>query len=150
MRLKLMASLVEKILGVTSDPDNPRADMFLNERILSIGMVLPVAGIALGVGYFITNQLFMIVMGPFCLIAGIAAIMCWKNQTIRIVSDDEFDYTTMFGKTHRYAFADITGLRKNQDSMTLFVGQNKVHIESNAVMTKQLVDKINEALKQCA
>ena len=39
MRLKLMASLVEKILGVTSDPDNPRADMFLNERILSIGMV---------------------------------------------------------------------------------------------------------------
>ena len=124
MRLKLMASLVEKILGVTSDPDNPRADMFLNERILSIGMVLPVAGIA--------------------------AIMCWKNQTIRIVSDDEFDYTTMFGKTHRYAFANITGLRKNQDSMTLFVGQNKVHIESNAVMTKQLIDKINEALKQCA
>ena len=150
MRLKLMASLVEKILGVTSDPDNPRADMFLNERILSIGMVLPVAGIALCAGYFITNQLFMIIMGPFCLIAGIAAIMCWKNQTIRIVSDDEFDYTTMFGKTHRYAFADITGLRKNQDSMTLFVGQNKVHIESNAVMTKQLVDKINEALKQCA
>ena len=150
MRLKLLVLLSEKILGASAKDDAPRADMCLNERVLSLGLVLPVAGIAMGIAYVFTQNLALLIMAPLCIILGIGALMSWKNQTIRIVSDEEFDYTTMFGKTHRYAFADITGLKKNQDSMTLFVGQNKVHIESNAIMTKQLVDKINEALKNAS
>lgn len=65
-----------------------------------------------------------------------------------MISDEEFEYTTFLGKTHRYAFRDITALRKNQDSLTLFVGKNKVHIESMAVLSERLVDRINQALAQ--
>ena len=77
---------------------------------------------------------------------GAAALMCWKNQTIHVISDEQFTYTTMFGKTFTYNFCDIQGLRKNQDSMTLFVAGSKVHIESMAILTPRLVEKINQAL----
>ena len=83
-------------------------------------------------------------------VMGIFALLCWRNQTIHVISDEEFTYTTMFGNTKTYAFSDIQGLRRNQDSMTLFVKNEKVHIESMAVMTKRLVDLINQALKNLA
>ena len=54
----------------------------------------------------------------------------------------------MFGNTTTYSFADIQGLRKNQDSMTLFVAGKKVHIESMAVLSERLVNHINEALQK--
>ena len=76
------------------------------------------------------------------------ALLCWKNQTIHVISDTQFTYTTMFGNTTTYSFADIQGLRKNQDSMTLFVAGKKVHIESMAVLSDRLVDRINAALEK--
>ncbi len=54
----------------------------------------------------------------------------------------------MFGQTRTYYFSDITGLRRNSDSMTLFVGNEKVHIESMAVLSERLVNGINEALEK--
>ena len=78
---------------------------------------------------------------------GILELLCWRNQSIHIISEEQFTYTTMFGNTYTYSFSDIQGLRKNQDSMTLFVAGKKVHIESMAVLSQRLVDKINAALE---
>jgi hypothetical protein len=52
----------------------------------------------------------------------------------------------MFGNTRTYHFSDIQALRKNQDSMTLYVAGEKVHIESMAVLSQRLVDHINREL----
>ena len=79
---------------------------------------------------------------------GTIALLCWKNQTIHVLSDERFTYTTMFGKTKTYAFSDIQGLRRNQDSLTLFVANEKVHIESMAVLSDRLIERINQELKK--
>ena len=52
----------------------------------------------------------------------------------------------MFGNTRTYAFSDIQGLRRNQDSLTLFVAGEKVHIESMAIISDRLILAINRAL----
>ena len=77
---------------------------------------------------------------------GVALLLCWKNQTIRIISEEQFVYKTMFGREHTYNFADIQGLRPNKDSVTLFVAGEKVHMESMAVLSENLVRKLNIAL----
>ena len=38
-------------------------------------------------------------------------------------------------------------MRRNSDSMTLFVGEGKVHIESCAILSDRLVDRINKQLE---
>ena len=90
----------------------------------------------------------MLFAGIGGILLGIVELMCWKNQSIRVVSDEEFEYTTFLGNTHRYAFRDITALRKNKDSLTLFVGKNKVHMESMAVISERLAKLINQALAE--
>ncbi len=146
MKLKIIAKIIEGLLGVTMDDSKPRADMYLPERLLSMAIVFLVGGIALGVYFAISLSVWAIVGAVLAIVLGIAAVLCWKNQTIHIISDNQFTYTTMFGKTYTYAFTDIKGLRKNSDSMTLYVADQKVHIESMAILSDRLVDLINEAL----
>lgn len=147
MKLKILVKIVEKILGM-SGSDGPRADMYLPERALAMALVFLVGGIACGVYAIFSLATWAIVCAPLGIILGIMLLLCWKNQTIHVISDQQFTYTTMFGNTTTYSFADIQGLRKNQDSMTLFVAGKKVHIESMAVLSERLVNHINEALQK--
>jgi hypothetical protein len=82
------------------------------------------------------------------IVLGIFALLCWRNQGIHVISDEQFTYTTMFGNTRTYYFSDIQGLRRNQDSLTLFVANEKVHIESMAVISERLAENINKALEK--
>ena len=148
MKLKILVKLVEKILDATYSDDTPRADMYLPERLLAMSLVFLAGGTALCLLFALTRTLWMILAGIGGIVLGAMELLCWKNQSIRVISDEEFEYTTFLGNTHRYAFRDITSLRKNQDSLTLFVGQNKVHIESMAVISERLANLINQALAQ--
>ena len=147
MKLKLLLKLAEKLLGVTHHADQPRADMYLPERLLAMALIFFGAGIGCIVFAFLKTAVWA-VGAVLCLCAGVAALLCWKNQSIHILSDEQFTYTTMFGNTYTYSFSDIQGLRKNQDSMTLFVANKKVHIESMAILSEALVTRINEALQK--
>lgn len=147
MKLKILVKLGEKLLGMTVG-DEPRADMYLPERLLAMALVFLVGGIACGVFAIFRFAVWAVIASVFGVLFGIFALLCWKNQAIHVISDEKFTYTTMFGNTRTYAFSDIQGLRKNQDSMTLFVAGQKVHIESMAVLTPRLVDRINKALEQ--
>ena len=69
--------------------------------------------------------------------------LCWKNQTIRILDDEKFEYTTFLGNTRVYRFSDIRELRVNNDSLTLFLTNGKVHIEAMVYMSETLYNKIN-------
>ena len=45
-------------------------------------------------------------------------------------------------------FSDITGLKRNADSMTLLVGTEKVHIESCAILSERLIKLIDKELSK--
>ncbi len=148
MKLKLMTKLIEKLLKMSLPEEGPRADMYLPEFLLAFGLALILGGIGAAVAFVFVMKIWIIVAAAIAVLLGIAAIMCWRNQTARMISDDVFVYTTMFGKKHEYRFRDITAIRQNQDSITLFIGQKKVHIESMAIMTKRFIDRINIELER--
>lgn len=146
--LKLIVKAVEKLLGVNHSDDEPRADMYLPERLLAMGLVMLVVGVVLGLSLLWSFAWLRVVLAIVFAVTGVSALLCWRNQKIVVISGSQFEYTTMFGQTRTYAFADITGLRQNKDSLTLFVGNEKVHIESMAVLSERLVNGINEALEK--
>ena len=150
MKLKLLVKLVERLLGMADHGDEPRADMYLPDRLLAMALVLLGGGSGCGIAAVFHFDIGLIAFAVMGILGGIAALLCWKNQSIRVLSDERFAYTTMFGNTHTYAFADIEWLRRNRDSMTLFVAGKKVHMESMAVLSPQLVELINKALAEKA
>lgn len=148
MKLKILAKLIEKILGVADNGDGPRADMFLPDRLLAMAFALFALGIGFGVYAVFEFAVWKVVVAVLGIALGVLAVLCWRNQTIHIISEEQFTYTTMFGNTRTYNFSDIKGLVRNQDSMTMLVGNDKVHIESMAVLSERLIDSINKALEQ--
>ncbi len=145
MKLKILVKIVEKLLGMTDSGEEPRADMFLPDRLLAMSIVFLAGGIV-SIALAIISSITWVLGIVICFAFGIASLLCWKNQSIHIISDEQFTYTTMFGKTRTYSFSDIQGLRKNQDSLTLFVANEKVHIESMAILSERLVERIDNAL----
>ena len=148
MKLKILVKLVELILGETCSSDTPRADMYLPERLFAMCLVSFAGGTAFAIWAVISHTPWAIAAAVIGIGMGIASLLCWKNQTIHVLSDEEFTYTTMFGNTRTYRFSDIQGLRRNKDSMTMFVAGEKVHIESMAILSDRLVNLINRELKR--
>lgn len=146
MQLKLIVKIIEKLFGVTMGDNEPRADMYLPERLLAMSLISLAIGVACAGYSIIQFTALPIVLAVLFIILGVLAFICWKNQSIHIISDEQFTYTTMFGNTRTYAFSDIQGLRKNQDSLTLFVAGEKIHIESMAIISDCLASAINSAL----
>ncbi|MBQ9747455.1 MAG: hypothetical protein IJV98_01605 [Clostridia bacterium] len=146
MKLRLLVALVEKLLGIPDHGDQPRADMYLPAWILAFGIVLIVGALGFLIGFAFTLSVALIVISVICGVLGVVAILCWRNQTVRILSDSTFEYSTFLGKKTVYTFSEIKGLRRNSDSCTLFVGEGKVHIESCAIMTSRFLEKLDAAL----
>lgn len=146
--LKLLVKLGALILGREYSNDEPRADMYLPVWILAFAVILFVLGVGVGI-YAVVAFSVAAFVGALCsLVLGAAALLCWKNQTIRMLPNDAFEYTTFLGNKKVYCFSQIKGLRRNRDSMTLLVGEGKVHIESSAILTERLVQRIDQALMQ--
>ena len=147
MKIRLLVWIGELLLGEKFSGDGHRADMFLPIWLLAFSIVLLVAGAVAGIYAAIKLSLIALVAAVALAALGVAALLCWRNQTIRMLSDDYFEYTTFLGKKTVYRFSDIKGLKKNNDSMTLFVADRKVHIEACAKTTVRLLDRINRQLE---
>ena len=147
MKLKILLKIAEKLFGVVLDDNIPRADMFLPVRLLLMSVIFMGLGIACGVFAIFSFEIWKIIGAVLGIVLGVFALLCWKNQVIHVISDEQFTYTTMFGNTYTYSFSDIQGLRRNQDSMTLLVAGKKVHIESMAILSEHLIELINNALE---
>lgn len=147
MKLKFIVNTIEKLFGLTYNGDGCRADMYLPDRLLAMSLIFFAAGLGCGVYSFFKFSLITVIIAFLGIILGVFSLLCWKNQTITMISDKEFIYSTMFGKKHTYSFSDIQYLRINRDSMTLFVENKKIHIESMAVLSDRLIDTINNALE---
>ena len=135
--------------GTTLVDDKPRADMFLPAWLFVMGLLLSMFGAIVGIVFAVLQiSTLMIALAAVMVLLGVAAILCWKNQTIRMLPNDTFEYSTFLGNKIIYRFSDIKGLKKNTDSMTLFVAEGKVHIESIAILTDRLSDRINKQLEE--
>ena len=137
-----------KIFNPADCKEPPRADMFLPDILKYFGFFLDAVAIVFLVATFITQIWGLIIGALICGGLGVAAWLCWKNQTVRIIDEDSFEYTTFLGKTTVYNFSDIKALRVNQDSMTLILTNGKVHIESMVHMSQALVDKIDQSIEK--
>ena len=137
--------------GTTLVDDKPRADMFLPAWIFTMGLFCIMFGVIMGTVLIALQILvLMVVLAGMFVLFGIAALMCWKNQIIRMLPNDTFEYSTFLGNKTVYRFSDIKGLKKNMDSITLFLANGKVHIESIAIVTDRLADRINKQLEELA
>jgi hypothetical protein len=146
MKFKLLTLLISKLLG--KDEEAEKADMHLPIWIAGFSLALLLATFVLVAAFIGTKSYGLIAGAVICLALAVMAFLCYKNQRIYILSDEEFLYSTMFGRKTTYKFADIKAVKANQDSLTLFVGEGKVHIESAAILSERLTDLINKALNE--
>lgn len=148
MKLKLIVKLGELLLGTAFSDDQPRADMCLPVKILAMSIMLMVFGIGLGILAAIKLSLSAAIAAVICLPFGVISFLCWRNQTIHIISDELFVYRTFLGNERVYRFDQINGFVLHHDSGTLYVRNEKVHMERCAHLTKRLSAKINQELKR--
>lgn len=119
------------------------ADLHLPTAVLILGIFLSIVAAALLICAAVFMNIWLAVASVPVILLSVAAFLCWNNQKIFIVDDDTFEYYTMFGNKKVFRFSEITGIKQNPDSLTLMLGENKVHIESMAVMSDRLVELIN-------
>lgn len=141
---KAILSLLKK----TANLEKQKTDMFLPLWLFIVGLVC-VIGSLFGIAYNIFCVFYVEIL-VFCilfLVLGMGAILCWANQKINILDESTFEYVTFLGNKKVYRFSDIKGIKTNNDSQTLFVGNDKIHIESCAIISQRLINKFNEALE---
>ena len=127
------------------------ADLYLPNRLLARGAAMLIAGVGMAVSAAARPAhqytVLLYIGGAAAVLFGVAALMCWKNQKVYIISDEEFTYTTFLGRTYTYRFDEIEALKRNKDSLTLVLKYGKVHIESMAVMSDRFKEKIIQSLQ---
>lgn len=155
MTLRLLMLIIYAVLALIGllfakkEQQKPKADMYLPVKLLAMSLAMLVAAaVVMQFGVMKGEELAGYVCGAALAVLAAVAFLCWKNQKIRILSQDTFEYTTFLGNTYSFCFSDIEGLKRNKDSMTLLLKNGKVHIESMAVISAELVEKINTALEQ--
>ena len=148
--LKLILSLCEKLFGRSASKDQEMADMYQSPRVLAVGIVVFFLGIGLGVFAVVKIQLVAALGAVACIVLGLGAFMCWRNQKIFMITDEIFCYRTFLGNDHEYRFSQIRKAIQNSDSITLVMETGKVHIESSAILSQRLVERIDRELDKKA
>jgi len=136
-------------IGTTPVDDELRADMCLPAWLFTMGLFLVMFGGILGtVSIVLPIPKLVFVFAAVLVLVGVAAIICWKNQTIHMLPNDTFVYSTLFGNKTVYRFDEIKRIKYSSDSITLLVGDGKVHIESIALVSKRLEERIHKQLQE--
>ena len=146
MKLKLLVKLGELLLGDAFMEEQKKADMYLPVKLLAMCLVMTVLGLGLAVYAALNAHLWAGLGAIACIILGIGAFMCWKNQKIFMDGEETFRYRTFLGNEYEYRFSQIQRAVQNQDSITLILDTGKVHIESMAVLSDRLVERIDREL----
>lgn len=128
----------------------PRADMFLPKWILVSAILLCIISVLNLVLVILMEDwdLFYNVMTDIPI--GIILFLCWRNQTIKILDEDTFRYTTFWGKKYIYQFSRIKRIRVGLAGITLVTpkGKPNIPIEGAARVTRPLAEKLNMQLEE--
>lgn len=126
-----------------------KKDMYLPIWVLALGILFITGGVICLCRAFSGAPLSWLGVPPcFCL--GFAAILCWKNQWVEMISDEEFVYSNMFGRQTAYRVSQIWDIRRGADSMTLILENGKVHIENCAVLSERFLRILHKPVKKDA
>lgn len=100
------------LFGTALVDDEPRADMFLPSWLFVMGLLFSIFGAIIGIVFAVLQiSVLIIVLAVAMALLGMAALLCWKNQTIRVLPNDTFEYSTFWGNKTVYRFSDIKGLK---------------------------------------
>ncbi len=127
--------------------DRKDKDMYLPFWVCVLGIFFLIAACVLLASTFSSSVYSLIGFG-ICLALGVSAILCWKNQSIKMIDENTFVYTTMFGRENHYSFSDIQELKISQDSFTLILDHGKVHIENCAIMSESFIAALDSVIKR--
>ena len=142
MRLKIWA-------GTRLVDDNARADVFLPVWMLVTGVLFVGLGAVFCAVLIALSILPVAFLLPAVLVlVGIVFILYWKNQTIRILTNDSFEYRTLWGKGVVYRFGEIKGIKKSMGSIIMLVRDGKVYIDSGAILSGRLIELIDKRLEE--
>ena len=121
--------------------------MYLPFWVCILGIVFLIAACVFLASTFSSSVYSLIGFG-ICLALGVSAILCWKNQSIKMIDGSTFVYTTMFGRKNHYSFSSIQELKISRDSFTLILDHGKVHIENCAVMSERFIAALDSVIKR--
>ena len=67
-----------------------------------------------------------------------------------MLSDDEFEVTSVFGRKRRYSFSEITGLKRYPEpgAYALLIGKKRFYIRPIFLFTERFIDRINRSLPE--
>lgn len=147
---KPLSRIAELISDEPYSKDVPRADMCLPLWVLAFGLFSLVCGIASAVYAAATAETAMAVFALIFFIGGVLLTLAWRNQTATMLSDDEFEVTSIFGAKRRYSFSEITGLKHYPEPGTyaLLIGKKRFYIRPIFLFTERFIDRINRALPE--
>lgn len=137
----------KKIKTLKQDKGKVRGDMYQPSAMLTLSVILIVVGLCCIFGAAINLTAYNIIISIVFITAGVLLFLLWKNQKIKIISDTEFEHTCPFGKKTVYKFSDIKSLRRGSPIARLYVGEGRINIFSTSIMSPELIERIDKALK---
>lgn len=126
-----------------------KKDVYLKSHVLLIGIGFVLIG-TLSAYYIYRESPSNIILAAIPFVFGIYTLLCWNNQWIKMINDREFVHSNAIGIKKTYRFSDITKVEKHINAGGIFysyinihIAKEIIHIEGNAIVSKQFSDKIN-------
>lgn len=149
MRFRGVVFVLDQLLYAVRGEDEQTADMFLPESLLSMAFgFVAGAGLALCAAALRDHVPALYLAAGMSLVMGVLAFLRWRNRKICMLNEEEFAYTTMWGKTTIYRFEDIVALSKKHDTQTLILKTGKVRIEPMAIVSDRLSRRIADEFER--
>lgn len=137
-----------KIIRTGKRAAPPKADMFMGRAMLLCIIIIFLCALVLVVLGALMENWGEIILGGVYIVLSIPMFLWWRNQSIKILDEDTFRYTNMFGKKSIHSFSRIRHIRVYITSISLLVGRKRIFIDGGALVTRQMADKFNGILEQ--
>ena len=140
-----------RVFEAKGSESKPRADMFLPNGLNGFGFFLDAVAVAFLVAAFVTQIWGLLIGFLISGLLGAAAYLCWKNQTIKIIDEDTFVYSTFLGKKTTYKFSDIKDLKVKGSSMVIKRGTKvkSIRLTDNPEEVDCKIEGSSIVLKTC-
>ena len=126
------ALLIYFIVRIVRDPCDAKYAVHIPRWLFFFGMAVYIAGAAVCIAMLAVGKFFVAIPGVGCMLFGAAAMLCQLDQKVVSAGEGIYIYSTMFGKKKHFSADDRIGMRYNSDSVTVFLKNGKIHIESLA------------------
>jgi len=137
-----------KIIHTGKRAAPPKADMFMPRAMLVCLILIFLCDALVLVLGILTENWAEVLLSCVYLPLGILWFLWWKNQSIKILDEDTFRYTNMFGKKSIHSFSRISHIQVYLSSISVLVGRKRIFIDGGARVTKPLAQRLNEVLEQ--